>query len=213
MSQHRIAGFFAFASVLVAGSFAHATLTLSNGLVGGSGDVQNVLLTPLNQTGNTIQGELNQSGDLVDFTSDEFITNPAGGQARVEAVDGDFSMIMIAMENSSLGMSKLQFNIDAVANGFADITLIDQFGTVFSFTEELGGNGQNFFTGLALDNQVIVKAMIDTSNYETPIADVQQVRIGVTEITSTPVPEPASVFVWLAVLGVGVCTRNWWRTR
>ena len=170
---------------------ASANLILNTGLVGGSGDVENVLFSIADQSATTVVGELNQSGEVVEFTSDEILINPAGGQARLEAIDGAFSQVSITMQNATLGFTKIQFNIDAADDGFADITLVDQFGTAFLFNQPLNGNGQNFFTGQALDDQVIVSAAISTSVSMTDISDLQQVRIGSTVIP--PVVDPPVV--------------------
>lgn len=145
---------------------ASATLQLSTGLVGGSGDVDNVLFNQPDPTlDNLVVGQLNPAptGELVNFTSNENIFAPAGGQARIEASDGSFVFIDFGLADPLLGFSKVQFNIDAGADGFADIFLLDQFGTTFSFLNQaLDGTGENFFTGFSLDNQVIVKVTIDS---------------------------------------------------
>lgn len=207
--------FKACAGVLLLSAFlpgnAVATLLLDTGLVGGSGDVQNVLLTQPGDLDNVVVGELNQSHDLVNFTSNEDIIVAGGGQARIEAVDGSFEMIMWELDDPTLGFSKVQFNIDAGEDGFADIFLLDQFGTTFSFLNQaLDANGQNFFTGYSLDNQVIVKATINSSVAMTGINDLQQVRLGPVSIDdgSGPpqeIPEPTMVgLLGLGMLGMGL---------
>lgn len=166
---------FALLGAFLAGN-ASATLMLDTGLVGGSGDVQNVLLTQPGILDNIVVGQLNQTGELVTFTSNENIFVPGGGQARIEASDGSFEFIEWELADPTLGFSKVQFNIDAEADGFADITLRDQFGADFVFSNQaLDGTGQNFFTGYSLDNQVIVKVTIDSN---VGIDDLQQVRLG-----------------------------------
>src|SRR5687768_18516048 len=84
----------ALLGVCLSGS-ASATLLLEPGLVGGSGDVENVLLTDTGGVAgdNLVTGETNQTHEIVNFTSNEDIFVPAGGQARIEAVDGTFNRI------------------------------------------------------------------------------------------------------------------------
>jgi len=176
---------------------ANATLMLDTGLVGGSGDVDNVLFNCdfgcINGPNTTVTGFVNTTTELVDFIGNEALMTPAIGQARIEAVDGAFTDIMWVLQNDTLGFEKVQFNIDAAANGFADIILTDQFGTDFSFLNQaLDGAGENWFTGYSLDNQVIVKATIAATVAMTAISDLQQVRLGLVERT-TSLPEPGTL--------------------
>ncbi len=201
---------------------AQATLTLDPGLVGGSGDVDNVVYNPCGpnfatQVGIQIQGCLNTSPTtLVNFTGDEELKAvEAGGQARIDAVDGAFQYVQIAMADPSLGFSKLQFNLDAIADGFANFVAIDQFGTSFNFEDvPINGNGNNFFTLGSLDGQVAVSFTLTSTVAIQSIDELQQVRLGTAAIGVCPngapnfpicspqveTPEPMS----MAILGIGL---------
>lgn len=181
---------------------ANATLILQTGLVGGSGDVSNVIFNACglgSSTGTTVQGCLNDSNTtLVNFTSNESLTIGGGGQAVIDSGDGVFDRMTIALADPTMGFSKLQFNLDAIADGSATFEATDQFGTVFSFGSfALSGNGQNFFTLGSLDGQIAKSFSLLATVGLQNIGDLTQVRVGAATVPSG-VPEPGS----LALLGL-----------
>jgi len=198
---------------------ANALLTLQSGIVGGSGDVSNVVFNACGlgaQLGTTITGCLNDSQTtLVNFSSTENLI-PGGGQATVVAEDGFFDNVTIKLADPLMGFTKLQFNLDAVADGTANFQAVDQFGTVFNFNNiALSGNGQNFFTLGSADGQVAVSFKLISTVQIQNITDLEQVRLGATAAGVCPngapnfpicsfqqveTPEPMS----MAVLGVGL---------
>jgi len=200
---------------------AQANLILQSGLIGGSGDVDNVIFNACglgSSTGTTVQGCLASSHTtLVNFSSSEALTINGGGQAIIDAQDGTFDNFQISMANTSMGFGKLQFNIDASANGSAIFQAVDQFGTIFDFgAYNLNGNGSNFFTLSSLDDQIAMNfSLLSTVGIQN-IADLGQVRLDVSDITppdSVPepdaVPEPASlILLGLGLAGLGVTARR-----
>ena len=194
---------------------AHATLTLQSGLVGGSGDVDNVIFNACglgSSSGTTVQGCLNTShSTLVNFSSTETLNIGGGGQAVITAADGSFNTITIALANSALGFNKLQFNLDAIADGTANFSATDQFGATFTFNNvALSGNGQNFFTLGSLDGQVAMTFTLRSTVGISNIADLAQVRLGTASLTPpVSVPEPASMALFGAgLLGLGMVRRR-----
>jgi hypothetical protein len=181
-------------------TFAGATIIIDTGLIGGSGDVENVRFNePSNGTvagpATTVTGITSQTDLLVDFSSNENLITPSGGQARIEASDGTFDNIDFYLQDVSLGFGKVQFNIDAADDGDVTLAFTDQFGTVFSDDFTLNASGQNFFTAYSNDNQVIVLASIVSTVDMTAINDLQQVRIGPTDLSGNPIPEPATMLL------------------
>jgi hypothetical protein len=174
---------------------------------------ENVLL-PEDDMGLTIFGST-QSGKEVSFTSPtQFLIDPSGGQAKIEAraindansaqVDINDS-ITLALTNPNLSFSGLIFNapsgsgsLSIIVNGFdgddnpanATITLDDDSDPLTL------GNGSNFFTVLA--NAGFRMTSVEISpNVNSSYEDLRQVRI------SGIIPEPATVMlVGMAMLGL-----------
>jgi len=162
-------------------TFVGATIIIETGLVGGSGDVENVLFNDpdmgtVSGPAFTVTGITNQTDLLVDFTSDnnENLVTPSGGQARIEASDGAFDYLDFFMQDVTLGLAKVQFNLEAESDGNVTLTFTDQFGTLFSQDFALDGSGENFFTAYSNDNQVIVLASI-LSNVD--LTEINQIRL------------------------------------
>jgi hypothetical protein len=182
---------------------AWATITICSTAPCPGNPPENVLLND-NTSGTTVLGTTNQTHTSVSFTGNEILTEPANGQARIEAVDGAFNFISIAMTDPTLAMTQLEFNINAAATGTATLTYFDQFGAPTTGNFTLNSNGQNFFTATASNGELIKSATI---NSQVALADLRQVRLGFS--TFTPIPEPAAwALMILGFFGLGATLRS-----
>src|SRR5262245_56687638 len=122
------AGAAAFAAMLLGSPLASAGIIVTPGNIAGYTDnvLENACGPHITGPALTIQGCLNTSHTtLVNFTSDENITYPGGGQAEIVAVDGAFSFLKIAFDDPDFTFAKLILNIDTVADptgGFVTFT-------------------------------------------------------------------------------------------
>jgi hypothetical protein len=98
--------------------------------------------TPPNQMGTTVFGNINDPANtLVQFTSTQTLITPAQGQARIESVpDGSLNNLVTTIPG--FFFDQAVFNLDATANGTANISAFDQFGEQFNFLLPLSGSGQ-----------------------------------------------------------------------
>jgi hypothetical protein len=150
-----------------------------------SGTGNNVVFNqqPPNQMGTTVFGNINDPANtLVQFTSTQTLITPAQGQARIESVpDGSLNNLVTTIPG--FFFDQAVFNLDATANGTANISAFDQFGAQFNFLLPLSGSGQNFFTLNTAGGELISRVSFTTT---VGLDEVSQVRFG----ELTPVPGP-----------------------
>jgi hypothetical protein len=149
-----------------------------------SGTGNNVVFNqqPPDQTGTTVFGNINVTDTLVQFTSTQVLATPSQGQARIVSVPVN-TLNNLTTTIPGFDFSQAVFNLDATANGSATIKAFDQFGTPFSFSLPLSGNGQNFFTLTTANGELISQVQFTTT---VGLNDVSQIRIG--SLTAVPGP-------------------------
>jgi hypothetical protein len=140
-------------------------------------------LQPPNQMGTTVLGNINDPNNtLVQFTSTQTLITPAQGQARIESVpDGSLNNLVTTIPG--FFFDQAVFNLDATANGTANISATDQFGSLFNFSLALNQAGQNFFTLNTAGGELISRVSFTTT---VGLDEVSQIRFG----DLVPVPGP-----------------------
>lgn len=166
---------------------------------------ENVLFQAGNPVGFNAFGVTKKSHTGITFLGTEPLLTPSNGQARVEAADGGLMSLDFFATLSTLGFSAVEFNIFGTHATAKNVTLsfFDQFNNVFSGTFSIG-TGQNFFSALATDNEIISKIQI---RLDGNVHDMKQFRV--TPATIGNVPEPASWAMLLVGFGlVGAAARR-----
>lgn len=193
---------------------ASATITI---YVGEPGQVQpdeNVLFNQpgFGGTGNPVFGRTNQTSTSVTFLGTETLVGN-GGQARIEADDEGLNSLTFFLTDVTLGFKEVEFNISPLSGGGpfqpfgVTVSFYDNFGGVFSTSGVDIGNGNNWFSAIALDDQWITKVVISTAS---DVSDVRQIRLGgVGTIPTGAIPEPTTWAMLIAGFGlVGMAMRQ-----
>ncbi|WP_040674383.1 PEPxxWA-CTERM sorting domain-containing protein [Nitrobacter sp. Nb-311A] len=184
---------------------ASASIVISQGATGTGNNVlfQNVL-----GEGTTSLSTDTNLGDRVTFTSNEALTVPASGAARISAVDGSLNNLEWHLSDPTLGYDLGVFNINVPNQNGGPATSVtvyayDQNNTEFSNTFNLG-NGQNFFTVDSDDLQSITSIRFEA--FGGIVDDVRQVRIdGITSIAAVPEPSTWAMMI-LGFFAIGAMT-------
>ncbi|MFN2513282.1 MAG: PEP-CTERM sorting domain-containing protein [Pyrinomonadaceae bacterium] len=174
---------------------------------------ENVLLNT-GISGNPIFGTTNQTQLAVRFSSNENLTAPANGQARIEAVDGTLTTLTIDLISGSF--TSLILNLDASVNGTVNFQVIEVGGQVNNFNNlAVGGSGSNFFTIVATNNQRIFSVTFTASTPITlTLSDAAQFRIGGASPGQTAIPEPASMLLLgTGLIGLASGIRKRWNNK
>ena len=198
MSLSRKAGLMAvafFALTLGGAMTARADIIIATG--NNPQPDENVLLNT-GLTGNPIFGTTNQTGFQVRFSSNESLTAPANGQARIEAADGTLTNLTIDIPGATF--TSLILNIDAAAAGSVNFVVTEDNGQTTPGSFALGASGQNFFTITAINGQRISSVSFTTTvaMVITNVDDVAQIRIGGAQ--QAAIPEPTTMLL----LGTGL---------
>jgi hypothetical protein len=161
---------------------AGATI-IFNAVPSGTGNNVRFNDQPPDQMGTTIFGNINDPNNtLVQFNSTQILRTPAVGQARIESFpDGILNNLTTTIPG--FFFDQAVFNLDATANGTANISAFDQFGTPFAFVLPLSGSGQNFFTLTTAGGEHISSVAFTTT---VGLDDVAQIRFG--NLTAVPGP-------------------------
>ena len=153
---------------------AGATI-IFNAVPSGTGNNVQFNDQPPFQMGTTIFGNINDPNNtLVQFTSSQILRTPAIGQARIES-DPDGVLNNLTTTIPGFFFDQAVFNLDATANGTANISAFDQFGMQFNFALPLNASGQNFFTLTTAGGELISSVAFTTT---VGLDDVSQIRFG-----------------------------------
>lgn len=199
-------------AVAIAFVFAFSVIPLQADIVFGTDNdnqnVENILFNQiwLADQANTVQG-ISQTGFVVDFYSTEALETTAGGQARIQALDGGtYSDLLIDLNIPGATFLKAVFNINAASDGNVLISVLNSAGQTESASFAVDGNGENYFTITAVNGQLIdTISLAASTGFTLDITDTRQIRMGGFQV----VPEPG----FYGVLAVGMSGLFWFAYR
>jgi hypothetical protein len=185
----------AFAILALTSATAKADIVVVTGVNNQGTD--NVLLNPATDV-LTVTGTVGANNRIVNFTSSSgshLLNADPSGQATTSGGTGNdpLTQLTFSLANNDT-FTRAVFNINAATDGSVTIHVegINIDGGFFEDDFTVDANGQNFFTGTAINGQLMTSISLTAINGAT-FQDVRQVRLGGGEIE--PVPEPATMLL------------------
>lgn len=144
-------------------------------------------------SGLTVQGVTNQTGTIIDITGQETLNAVAAGQARVTSGDNGFQWLLIEPNQPGVLFGEFEANLlvfsdpGPAVSGSVTVAVTNNFGQIESASYDVSSAGQNYFSLLAVDPQLI-RSILITSTLD--LADIRQIRLGDVQTVTTPPPPP-----------------------
>ena len=153
----------------------------------------------LTLTGLTVQGSTNQTAAVIDVTGQETLIAD-GGQANISASDGAFTWLNITPDAGATLFGEFEANLTVyktsgpTPTGTVTVAVTNNFGATETSSYEVGA-GQNYFSLLAVDPQLIRSILITST---VPLENIEQIRLGDVqqEHELAAVPEPGSLLLF-----------------